>query len=141
MTSPKTDETILEKYRGYKPLRFGDKFRIEKDVLILFNMEGAWKPHKGYFENKDVSVWFPKRDHEKYCDYVSDDYSYILEQFNHSEELAKHNYQNRAVFIRENDMLFFRGVYRPDSLFQINGNTYTLWRRTNHTVRSLLPDE
>lgn len=132
--------TANQDYR-HMPLTSDDRFLKQEHALALFGMEHEYaRSKKGYYDREPTAIWFPHRNNEKYCDYASDNYEHILERFDHSSALAQECCKNRIVFMEEDGEYIFRGEYRADSIFRINGDVYTLWTRTNRTVYSMLSE-
>lgn len=148
MTGPKVNEDTVNKYRGGKILdALVDRedenapiFRIQSEALAVFGMKDLFS-ERGSYRRGNLLVCFHTMNHDKYGNFMGKNEDYILEYYDHTDEIEKGERTNRVIFLKEKEEKIpyrFLGEYQAVSVFPLEEKPVTLWLRINTQMKSLI---
>ncbi|MCI1983967.1 MAG: hypothetical protein LKJ47_04240 [Bifidobacteriaceae bacterium] len=140
MTKPEVDQDELEDFIGGGMLKAneGHAFKLEITALALFGMEDLYRGQKGFFKKGNLNIWFPKINGEEYGNFISADGEYILEYFDHTEEINSKVRTNRITFCKFSDKYVFTGEYVALNVARQEDRSLTIWKRIGTQFQSLI---
>lgn len=140
MGNPQVNQSEIEKFIDGGLLKASERpsFSLQITALALFRMEDLYRGQKGFFNRGNLNIWFPKIRGEEYGNFISNDREYILEYFDHTQEIKDQVRTNRITFCKFSDKYEFTGEYVALNVVRSEDRPFTIWKRVSTQMHSLI---